>query len=47
MEGYGQNKGLIPTIWIRSFVAMVIPTIESKFTGWISKGPLNPPQSPH
>ena len=40
MEGYDQNKGLIPTIWIRSFVAMVIPTIESKFTAGISKGPL-------
>ncbi len=47
MEGYDQNKGLIPTIWIRSFVAMVIPTIESKFTAGISKGPPHPSQPPH
>ena len=40
MEGYDQNKGLIPTVWVRSFVAVVIPAIESKFTAGISKGPL-------
>ena len=40
MEGYDQNKGLIPTNTDQKFLELVIPTIESKFTAGISKGPL-------
>ena len=40
MEGYDQNKGLIPTNTDQKFLELVIPTIESEFTTGISKGPL-------